>query len=125
MPLPRDTELVKLPENPSDDFKRRNPTLYPLGALAPAKREPSQKPALEQKPRARQGSKGGLVIRCSIIAFRHRLLDDDNHVAGCKPLRDAVARMFGLDDADARITFSYSQHRSDGDQGTLVVIERH
>lgn len=115
---------MNLPYNPSESFKRRNPALYPMGGLAPAKREPSQKPALEQKPRARQGSKGGLVIRCAIITFRHRLLDDDNHVAGCKPLRDAVARMFGLDDADARITFTYSQHRSDGEQGTAVVIER-
>lgn len=51
-------------------------------------------------------------------------MDDDNAIAGLKPLRDAIARMFGLDDADSRIRFEYGQCRTDGDEGTIVKLQR-
>jgi hypothetical protein len=113
-----------LPENPSDDFKRLNKHLYPLGAMDTSKRKRSADPALDKKPRGRQELAGGMVIRCSIITCRHRLLDDDNGIAGAKALRDAIAKMFGLDDADPRIKFEYGQCQTNGEQGTIVKIER-
>ena len=38
-----------------------------------------------------------------------RMLDDDNLQGGFKAVRDAVARVIGVDDADKRIKFDYSQ----------------
>lgn len=38
-----------------------------------------------------------------------RPLDDDNCVAGFKPMRDEIASWLGLDDADPRVEFSYRQ----------------
>ena len=116
---------MQLPNNPSESLKRRNPDLYPpVGAVATGQREQDPRPALDQKPKPQPRRKGGVVVRCSLIACCHRVLDDDNAIAGLKALRDAIARMFGLDDADGRIRFEYGQCRTDGEEGTIVRIER-
>ncbi len=38
-----------------------------------------------------------------------RMYDDDNFVAGCKALRDAIAKWLGVDDGDARLRWHYGQ----------------
>lgn len=98
--------------------------MFAMGGLAAPERKPSAKPALDQNPRQRKTRQGRVVIRCSIIACRRRLLDDDNATAGAKPLRDAIAKMFGLDDDDARIRFEYGQMQTNGTEGTIVKLER-
>jgi hypothetical protein len=115
----------------ADEYKRFFPGIsrscldktLALGALAASKREPSPKPALDKKQRPRKKGSSRLALVCSIIACRHRLLDDDNGIAGAKPLRDAIARMLGIDDADPRIRWEYGQLRTDGEQGTIVKLE--
>lgn len=63
-------------------------------------------------------------VSVSLIAFRRRILDGDNLVAGFKHLRDVISRNLGVDDADPRIRWEYSQCRTDGREGTIVVIQR-
>lgn len=63
----------------------------------------------------------GYVV--SIVVFRKRLLDDDNSVGSVKHLRDIIARHIGLDDGDERLKWQYSQVRTDGEPGTLVVVQ--
>lgn len=117
---------MHLPDNVSEAIKRLNPQIYggPMGGMAPPKREPSQVATLEQKPQARQSRQRGVVVVVTIIACRHRILDEDNAIAGAKPLRDAIARTLGFDDADPRIRWQYGQQRTDGEQGTIVLVER-
>lgn len=115
-------ELKRLiPWGVSEDVLKRS--ARPVGGLVPAQREPSTKPALDKKPQESQGSAPGFRVCITLISLRHRLLDDDNLVAGCKPLRDAIARRLGIDDADPRIAFKYGQHRTEGRQGVVVVVE--
>jgi hypothetical protein len=96
----------------------------PLDTMATTKRKRSPDAALDKKPRRVKSGSVRVVVRCSIIACRHRILDSDNAIAGAKPLRDGIAKMFGLDDADARIEFEYGQCQTNGEQGTIVKIER-
>lgn len=116
--------MSKLPDNPSESFKRRNPHLYPVGAVATAQRERRPIAALDKKPRNLKGSASGVALIVTLIACRHRILDSDNSIAGFKALRDGIARTFGIDDGDPRIRFEYGQQQTDGEQGTIVKIER-
>lgn len=50
-----------------------------------------------------------LVVTLTRIA--PRAIDDDNNVAGCKAVRDAVAELLEADDGDSRITWIYRQER--------------
>lgn len=59
----------------------------------------------------------------TIVSFRRRLLDSDNHIAGCKPARDAIARTLGIDDGSEQVRWCYGQVQTDGEQGTIVKIE--
>lgn len=88
-----------------------------------AKRERSPVKALEPKPQRLKSGKGCLRLVVTLISCRRGELDHDNLVAGCKPLRDAVARSLGVDDADPRIKWCYGQARTDGETGTIVRIE--
>jgi hypothetical protein len=65
-----------------------------------------------------------VVILVEIIRFGRKELDYDNYVAGAKPLRDSIATSLGVDDADKRIRWQYSQIVTEGSIGTLVRIER-
>jgi hypothetical protein len=114
---------VKLPNNVSESTRRRNPDLYGSGSgLENPELEPNSVPALDQKPKARSGSKRSVVICVAIISCRHRLLDSDNLTGGTKPLRDSIARSLGLDDADDRITWEYHQIKTTGPEQTMVRI---
>ena len=65
-----------------------------------------------------------MALCVTLIGCRNRILDSDNFQSGCKGIRDAIARTFGLDDADDCIRWEYGQVRTDGIQGVIVKIER-
>lgn len=46
-----------------------------------------------------------LPCEVTITRVGPRVLDDDNAVASCKGVRDAVAAWLGVDDGDARVTW--------------------
>jgi hypothetical protein len=62
----------------------------------------------------------GMTIH--LYSFRKRRLDHDNLVGGMKPLRDSIARMIGVDDADSNFSWRYTQVIEAVDPRTLVVI---
>lgn len=86
--------------------------------------QPDALPALDAKPQNRPGRKGRVAIVVTITSHRRAELDDDNLIAGIKPLRDAIARSLALDDRDKRLRFEYRQIQTSGVTGTHVVITR-
>lgn len=112
---------MKIPYG-TETFRRKNPHLFALGALAPQEPKPTAAPALDRVGPEHQAVRSGRV-RCSLTAFRRRLLDGDNAVASLKPLQDCIARYLGIDDADPRITWEYAQVRTDGEEGVIVKLE--
>ena len=101
----------------------QNAAFHALGRMAPAKQERNQVQPLDGGGKLRKQSSGGVVIVVTLIAFRHREIDDDANSYSCVPLRDAIAASLGLDDADKRIKFQYSQVVTRGDEGVLVKVE--
>jgi hypothetical protein len=97
--------------------------LNPVRPVETAKRKRGPKAALEPKPPRRNVGKGRVAVIVTLIACRHRLFDDDNSLAGLKPLRDSIARSLGVDDADKRVRWCYGQTRTDGIEGVIVRIE--
>ena len=102
----------------------------PIGELPAAVAEPRQLETLVTKaPRKKRGT-GGMgrslapVARVCIIVQRHRLLDSADFTGGIKGIQDAIATSFGGSDADSRILWEYSQIRTNGQQGTIVKIEK-
>jgi hypothetical protein len=71
--------------------KERKITAEALESYAPVKLEPGQK------------------IEVHLVRLASRPLDDDNLQAACKTVRDEIAAWIGLDDADPRFKWSYSQ----------------
>lgn len=69
------------------------------------------------------GAKMPRTLPCTVTLTRiaPRTLDDDNHVAGCKGVRDAIAFLLGADDADPRITWRYGQAKGAPKQYALQV----
>lgn len=108
----------------SKAFKAKNPHLFGsnLGALDRDQRKPSQVSPLDRGHATRQSRKNRLGICVEITAFRRRLLDNDNLIAGCKALRDAIAHSLGLDDGDPRIDWQYRQVVTSQEPGTLVRV---
>lgn len=105
----------------SNDTIKRNPDLFRVAERVDAgKREPNPVPALVKDAPAKQASGCRVVVR--IVSFTGRPLDSDNHQAGCKHLRDTIARTLGIDDGDERIKFEYAQVESLNQKGTLVLI---
>lgn len=116
---------MNLPQNVSESVKRRNPALYGgLGAVVPIEREQGATNALVQSPQAQRSRKSRLEVLVTIIVCRRRLLDDDNSIGGCKPLRDIIAAELGINDGSPRIRFQYAQAQTVGEQGCIVKIER-
>lgn len=114
---------MHLPLNVSESVKKRNPDLFaPVGAVESAERKRCPASALEREPQGKQGCRNGLVLVVSLIACRKRVADDDNLVAGCKPLRDAIARSVGIDDGDKRLRWEYGQIVGTGPEGVIVKI---
>jgi len=97
-----------------------------LGAVVATKTERHKVPALDGAIKERRQRKGSVEPRCRVllISCRHRELDDDSNIYSLKPLRDAVAASFGLDDADGRIQWEYGQQTTRGEQGVIVRIEQ-
>jgi hypothetical protein len=48
----------------------------------------------------------------TITRFGPNRVDDDNLAAGCKAVRDAVARVLGIDDGDPQIAWLYKQEKA-------------
>lgn len=104
----------------SESTQRRNPHLF-VGAVQGAKREPNPAQALDSGPRLQKSGRPCVVV--SIISCRHRILDSDNFIAGAKSLRDAIADALTLDDADPRVIWQYEQLKTQGPEGTIVLIQ--
>lgn len=92
-----------------------------VGTVAPAKREPDSQPALVKNKEAQPRRRGSLAVVVSLVAFRRRLLDDDNN--SFKPLRDSISRSLMIDDASTNIRFQCGQIHTTGSEGTVVRIE--
>lgn len=96
-----------------------------VGAVGAARSERNKVSALDGRGKERRQRKGSMEPCCRVllISCRHRELDDDSNCYSLKPLRDAIAASFGIDDADARIRFEYGQVITKGEQGVIVRIE--
>ena len=122
-------ELKKILSRPG--VARRNPDLL-VGGVAPSKPEPHSGTALGLSAsaqarggtRIRTGGRNRPSISVALIVASHRRLDGDNFISGAKPIRDAIARWFGLDDNDDVIEWQYGQIRCSGSEGTIVVVRR-
>lgn len=108
-------------DNASESFKRLNPSLFSVGAVAPAQPKPGGLRSAPAKDAVEKGGSFRLVV--SLVSFRRQLLDDDNLNGSCKHLRDAIATSLGLDDGDQRIRWEYGQIESRGRAGVAVKIE--
>ena len=95
----------------------------PVGAVEADSAKPTPVPPLESRAQKRPRSKGSLAARVSIIAMRHRLLDPDAVAFACKPCTDSIAKSLGVDDADPRIEWEWSQVKTAGEEGVIVKIE--
>lgn len=113
----------KLGQDP-ENRRRILAALGSLGAVTPAEREQVSASPLVRKPPLKPGRQRGMGVVITITAYRRKLLDDDNLVAGAKALRDAIATSLGVDDADTRLKWEYRQHTTEGAEGTLVTISR-
>lgn len=96
----------------------------PVGAVEASQPEPDAASPLVRPGAQRKGRKKSMVVRITLFGIRARILDEDNFVGGCKPLRDAIAASFGVDDADPRIEWRYAQSRVPKPEGVIVMIER-
>jgi hypothetical protein len=95
----------------------------PLAGLPNPDREPQARP-LVSKPRRKATRRRSPVVRITIVSVRHRLLDSDNLVAGCKQIRDALAEKLESSDAEGSgIEWETEQVLTRGTEGTLVRIE--
>lgn len=79
--------------------------------------------------RAKCHRRSALVIKkhrlpCDVHIVRvgKRELDGDNLQSACKALRDGIADRLGVDDADPRVRWTYSQQR--GEYGAIVRITK-
>ncbi len=78
-------------------------------------------PALDKDAPAQPRRRGRLAVLVTIIAFRRRLLDDDNN--SFKPIRDSICRSLQIDDASTTIRFQCGQQHTTGAEGSLIRIE--
>lgn len=113
--------LKKLFPNASQACIARN--IGAVGAMETHGPEPAKTSTLDSRPQKQGRGKAGVVYRVSLVAVRKRLLDPDAVAFACKPLTDAIAMTLGLDDADPRLVFEYSQTETKGAEGVLVKIE--
>lgn len=100
-----------------------------VGQLQPQIPKQKERGTLDSATSRQQKSRncvafGGPFVRVTLVNFRRRILDDDNYRAGCKGLRDAIARWLGLDDNEKFIKWNYAQVQTDGEIGMAVKIER-
>lgn len=103
-----------------ESIKKRNPDLF-VGAVVGSKPQPNAARALERASKTCQASPCSVII--SLIRFGRRNCDSDNLAAAFKGMRDGIATRLGVDDADSRLRWQYGQCETQGETGTLVVIE--
>ena len=75
---------------------------------------------LKHKKAAMIIKKHSLPCTVEIIRVGKRTLDGDNLQGACKSLRDGIAARLGVDDADPRVEWKYSQQK--GDYSVIVKI---
>lgn len=94
-----------------------------LATMDNPKRQPHQR--RESENRCVESSEGSVGYCVTIISFRKRLVDGhDNLRTGAKPLVDQITEWLGFaSDDNPRLTWQYSQVRTDGEPGTLVVVQ--
>lgn len=92
------------------------------GGVQNPERKPVKVSSLVKSPPVRPSRKSCVVVLVTIIAFRRRVLDDDNCSSGAKTLRDCVATSLGVDDGDKRIRWEYGIVQTNGPEHTLVKI---
>lgn len=94
-----------------------------LGGMAAVKQERNPVQPLDGGSTLKRASTGGVVVVVVLVACRNREIDDDANVYSFVPLRDAISKSLGLDDADKRIRFKYGQVVTNGEEGVIVKIE--
>lgn len=99
-------------------IKKLNPHLFRVGPVAEPVAQQDQSRPLDHHAPPRQGRKSRLVV--CFVRHSRGTLDDDNLAAGLKPLRDAIARTVGRDDAE--ITWEYNQVRTQLKRGIEVTF---
>ena len=132
--------MANLPTNPSESTKRLNPNLYPsMGASETQVTKPTSPQALDGEHAKLKGCAPSVWRICSgprprkvkhttqvtvtFVAYRRRLLDDDNNSGAMKPLRDAVAKWIHMDDGDPRWRWEYAQVLTRAQEGVSVKLE--
>lgn len=116
----------------SESTRQRNPTLFGVGGLRNPKSKQDSSRSNASKVRRQAGRKTGVDVGhdakprvlVTITSYRRHLLDSDNFQGGAKPLRDAIATSLKMDDADSIIQWQYSQVKTNGQPGVIVMIER-
>ena len=95
----QETAMNGLPENPSAAFIKRNPHLYETNRPSPSpKPEPTLcHDALGTAPGENKDARSVTVV---ITSYRHKTLDPDNLVGGCKYYIDGL-RYAGLIPGDS------------------------
>lgn len=96
----------------------------PLDTLEAHSAEQTAPSALDTRPQKRSRSKSSVAIcRIRLTTFRKRLLDEDAISFATKPLRDLIAADLGIDDADPRVKWEWSQVETRGVEGVVVTVE--
>lgn len=117
--------MTKLPDNPSESFKRKNPEFYPAHSYGIRSLETKvskfDKWGEGQNTELEKGA-ALLAYRVSLVVLSRRLMDShDNLPFSLKPLADAIAESLGVD--DSKITWEYGQVKTSGQPGVVVKIE--
>lgn len=114
-------KLNELPKHVQDRIKRDNPDVFrPVEARQP---EPIPAQTLARIPSHHKKRVGGERLIITLVALRRRYVDDDNNVSSLKPLRDAIACNFSIDDGDPKLRWEYGQSETKGEEGVIVKLE--
>ena len=88
-----------------------NSRMHPIAKWRLGKRQAN---AVERELRIQLGRQSlpPLPATVTLTKLGPRAVDDDNLVSCWKPIRDRIAKMYGIDDGDARWTWAYRQERA-------------
>ena len=118
---PENLQAITEAAKSAGGLRRDAPVGFVVGMDDP-QRKPDAIPALDPRAKVHPSSKGSVAVVVTIVSCRTREVDEDNLVAGAKPLQDAIAKSLGVDDRDRRIKWEYRQIIGEGPEGTLVKI---
>lgn len=119
------TKVGQLPENQAvlAIAHKHAKTINDLDTLSAAITKHSEGQALGGKAQRNAKGKRSVVIYVTIVRCGLRRADDDNIGYSYKSLRDAISHSLGVDDGDKWVHWQYGQSLTQGDQGTIVMIE--